>query len=154
MEMPFGAFLFVVLVICALEMTAPFKWAPKSLSKSIWPRVNRSELFNSLDKSPLELCDENVSIVMEEIRNELGTIFGYDAKSREVGISGQIELVEIDGPAIVVALNGRFWHATDTVMARVESFVRQRIPEVTEVVLSQQKSTIVDDNRLNTGKLY
>ena len=52
---------------------------------------------------------------------------------------------------------GRFWHATDTVMMRVESFVRNRIPEVIEVKLDMIKSNIVDDNRLNTDggkKLY
>ena len=45
---------------------------------------------------------------------------------------------------------GRFWHATDTVMMRVESFIKQRIPEVIEVSLDINASTIVDDNRLNT----
>lgn len=33
---------------------------------------------------------------------------------------------------------------------RVESFVKQRIPEVLEVVLDHENSKIVDDNRLNT----
>jgi hypothetical protein len=46
---------------------------------------------------------------------------------------------------------GRFWHATDTVMMRVESFIKQRIPEVINVELNLEKSKIVDDNRLNTG---
>ena len=48
----------------------------------------------------------------------------------------------------------RFWHATDTVMLRVSSFVRQRIPEVVEVTLSSELSSIVDDNRLNSGRLF
>ena len=42
-------------------------------------------------------------------------------------------------------------------MMRVESFVRNRIPEVIEVKLDIMKSNIVDDNRLNTDggkKLY
>lgn len=74
------------------------------------------------------------------------------AASRAVGITGQIDLVEIDGPRVVVSLNGRFWHATDTVMMRVESFFKQRIPEILEVSLDMTKSKIVDDNRLNTEK--
>jgi hypothetical protein len=45
---------------------------------------------------------------------------------------------------------GRFWHATDTVMMRVESYMRQRIPEIVEVKLDRSKSSIVDDNRLNS----
>lgn len=67
-----------------------------------------------------------------------------------VCVIGEIDLVEVDGPTIVVALRGRFWHATDTVMLRVESFLKQRIPEVLEVSLDMQRSSIVDDNRLNT----
>jgi hypothetical protein len=35
-------------------------------------------------------------------------------------------------------------------MMRVESFVKQRIPEVVEVVLDTKSSQIIDDNRLNT----
>eukprot|EP01038_Epipyxis_sp_PR26KG_P013943 gene13943-18700_t len=104
-----------------------------------------------LDGSPLELSDENVSIVMQELREELGTLFGYDEGSRRVGITGEIALVEIDGPTLKVALSGRFWHATDTVMMRVESFLKQRIPEIIEVVLDMESSDIKDDNRLNTG---
>jgi hypothetical protein len=107
-----------------------------------------------LNDVPLELCEENVDAVLEEVRRELGTIFGYDARSREVGITGEIELVEIDGPTVVVMLKGRFWHATDTVMTRVKSYVQQRIPEIIDVTLSMSDSTIVDDNRLNTGKLF
>jgi len=30
-----------------------------------------------------------MSIVMEEVKEELGTIFGYDRGSREVGITGR-----------------------------------------------------------------
>ena len=42
----------------------------------------------SLKDPPMELCDENASIVIEEIKTELGTIFGYDERSRGVGITG------------------------------------------------------------------
>jgi len=104
----------------------------------------------SLNKPPMELCDENAAVVIDEIRNELGTIFGYTADSRAVGITGAIELVEVDGPTIRVALSGRFWHATDTVMLRVESYIKNRIPEVIEVELDMAASKIQDDNRLNT----
>lgn len=104
----------------------------------------------SLDKMPLELDDESALQVIEEIKKDLGTIFGYDAASREVGITGWIELVEVDGPTVTVKLGGRFWHATDTVLLRVESFIKNRIPEVIEVVLDMEQSDIKDDNRLNT----
>ena len=99
---------------------------------------------------PLELCEENAILIVDEMRRELGTIFGYDEKSREAGITGEIEFVECDGPGFSVSLSGRFWHATDTVMMRVESYVKNRIPEVMEVTLDMSKSNIQDDNRLNT----
>jgi hypothetical protein len=104
----------------------------------------------ALNREPLELCDESADQVIEEIRSELGTIFGYDQGSRDVGITGWIELVEVDGPTVSVRLGGRFWHATDTVMLRVESFIKIRIPEVIEVLLDMSTSEIQDDNRLNT----
>ena len=49
-----------------------------------------SDKKGALTKPPLELCDENMSIVMEEVKEELGTIFGYDRGSRDVGITGKI----------------------------------------------------------------
>ena len=114
--------------------------------------------MSALNQSPMELCEENAILVIEEVRNELGTIFGYDQGSKNVGITGAIELVEVDGPSIIVSLSGRFWHATDTVMLRVESFIKQRIPEVISVTLDEAASDIKDDNRLNTEpggrKLY
>lgn len=42
-----------------------------------------------LGSEPLELCEENVQLVIGEIRQELGTIFGYDPASKEVGITGK-----------------------------------------------------------------
>jgi hypothetical protein len=100
--------------------------------------------------SQMELNEENLQIALSEARAELGTLFGYDAKSREVGITGTVEIVDMDGPSIYVALNGRFWHPTDTVLARVQNFMKKRIPEITEVLLSPT-SKIIDDNRMNSA---
>ena len=63
---------------------------------------------------------------------------------------GELELIELDGPTMIIALKGRFWHATDTVMLRVKSYVCNRIPEVVDVILDVGRSAIIDDNRLNT----
>eukprot|EP01041_Mallomonas_annulata_P010750 gene10750-22459_t len=112
--------------------------------------INAKSPLKALNDAVLELCEENANIVIEEIREELGTIFGYDPKSREVGITGEISFVEVEGPVIVVALKGRFWHATDTIMLRIKSYISQRIPECIDVTLDRSKSQIVDDNDLNT----
>ena len=77
----------------------------------------------------LVLTEENVATVLEECQVELGTLFGSNAQSLKVGITGAVELVELDGPTVVVKLTGRFWHKRSTVIERVESYVLERIPE-------------------------
>ena len=117
----------VFFLVISLELTTAFlPSCHRALKSSVWGKVAVTPLSlgNALDGEPLELCEENAILVIDEMKKELGTIFGYDPKSREVGITGEIEFVECDGPSISVALSGRFWHATDTVMMRVESYVR------------------------------
>jgi hypothetical protein len=147
------------LVVLSLSLTHSFQVSRWITTRSY--QCNRDALaikMSALNESPMELCEENAILVIEEVKAELGTIFGYDQGSRNVGITGAIELVEVDGPSIIVSLSGRFWHATDTVMLRVESFIKQRIPEVISVTLDEAASDIKDDNRLNTEpggrKLY
>lgn len=153
-----GFFILVLVVLCD-SYNYNFKRHLYQCNKNINSNKYRSihiyaKKERPLDDLPLELCDENAEQVINEVRSELGTIFGYDPASQNVGITGKIELVEIDGPTIKVALNGRFWHATDTVMLRVKSFIQNRIPEVIDVVLDMDQSTIIDDNRLGNNKLY
>jgi hypothetical protein len=56
-------------------------------------------------------------------------VFGVNADALKVGITGRVEFVELEGPTLVVRLTGRFWHARADVLARVESYVVERIPE-------------------------
>ena len=49
--------------------------------------------------------------VLEDCQQTLGAVFGTDASSRDVGITGRVSLVELDGPIVVVSLSGRFWRA-------------------------------------------
>lgn len=156
--------MWVLQIICSLifllqSSTYGFKINRLASSRSCYSKRDVFPIkMSALNESPMELCEENAILVIEEVKAELGTIFGYDQGSRNVGITGAIELVEVDGPSIVVSLSGRFWHATDTVMLRVESFIKQRIPEVISVTLDEAASDIKDDNRLNTEpggrKLY
>lgn len=96
------ALLLCLCAACALALSASL--APR---RCLFPALRMG-----LRDSPLELSEEAVLTVLQEVRAELGTIFGYDARSREVGITGSIELAEVDGPTICVKLGGRFWHAT------------------------------------------
>ena len=48
--------------------------------------------------SQLELSEENVEGVLAACRQEIGTMFGYQAENRGVGITGGVDFVELDGP--------------------------------------------------------
>ncbi|KAG6787931.1 hypothetical protein POTOM_003980 [Populus tomentosa] len=83
---------------------------------------------------PLDLTEENVK--------QLGQIF-----DTSVGITGQVELAELDGPFVVISLKGRFWHERSMVLARIGNYLKQRIPEILEVEIEDDKQ--LDDSPEN-----
>ncbi|XP_054777346.1 uncharacterized protein LOC129285621 [Prosopis cineraria] len=91
---------------------------------------------------PLDLTEDNVRQVLTDARAELGQIF--DAS---VGITGKAELAELDGPFVKISLRGRFWHKRSTVLARVGNYLKQRIPEILEVDIEDEKQ--LDDSPEN-----
>ena len=80
--------------------------------------------------SVLELTEENVEGVLAACREEIGTLFGYSAENRGVGITGGVDFLYLDGPMVVLSLKGRFWHQRPTVLERVGAYIMGRIPEV------------------------
>lgn len=52
--------------------------------------------------------------------------------------TGKVEMVELDGPVIVIRLTGRFWHKRSDVLARVGSYVQERIPECVAVEIEDE----------------
>lgn len=82
---------------------------------------------------PRILTEENAIDVLNECMEDLGTLFGSNPESRQVGITGAVSFVELDGPCLVVQLSGRFWHQRTRVVERVESYVLDRIPECVSV---------------------
>ncbi|XP_028795521.1 uncharacterized protein LOC114751025 [Neltuma alba] len=91
---------------------------------------------------PLDLTEDNVRQALIDARAELGQIF--DAS---VGITGKVELAELDGPFVKISLKGRFWHKRSTVLARVGNYLKQRIPEILEVDIEDEKQ--LDDSPEN-----
>ncbi|KAL4387618.1 hypothetical protein GQ457_09G018430 [Hibiscus cannabinus] len=91
---------------------------------------------------PLDLTEENIQLVLADARVELGQIF-----DTSVGMTGQVELSELDGPFVKISLKGRFWHKRSTVVARVGNYLKQRIPEILEVEIEDEKQ--LDDSPEN-----
>eukprot|EP00567_Pseudictyota_dubia_P017187 CAMPEP_0197440850 /NCGR_PEP_ID=MMETSP1175-20131217/7249_1 /TAXON_ID=1003142 /ORGANISM="Triceratium dubium, Strain CCMP147" /LENGTH=207 /DNA_ID=CAMNT_0042971029 /DNA_START=65 /DNA_END=688 /DNA_ORIENTATION=+ len=88
--------------------------------------------------SVLPLTVENVQGVLAACREEIGTMFGYSAENRGVGITGGVDFIELDGPSVVVHLKGRFWHQRTTVLDRVGAYIMGRIPEVVDVYVADE----------------
>ena len=55
---------------------------------------------------PRILTEENAVDVLNECMDELGTLFGSNAESRSVGITGAVSLVELDGPGSYSCIRG------------------------------------------------
>ena len=88
--------------------------------------------------SVLPLTEENVQGVLAACREEIGTMFGYTAENRGVGITGGVDFVEMDGPIVVLSLKGRYWHQRTTVLDRVGSYIMGRIPEIVDVTVHDE----------------
>ena len=93
---------------------------------------------------PLVMTEENVEAVLADCEETLGTLFGSNAQSLSVGITGHVELAELNGPFVIVRLSGRFWHARSTVLERVQSFIVERIPECAGVDV--EDPSMLDDS--------
>lgn len=84
------------------------------------------------------LTEANVERALVAARQELSALFGYMEENRQVGITGEVEFVELSGPTVVLRLKGRFWHERATVLARLASFLQARIPELCDVEIESQ----------------
>ncbi|KAJ0965252.1 hypothetical protein J5N97_026390 [Dioscorea zingiberensis] len=82
----------------------------------------------------LDLTEDNIRRVLVDARSELAQIF--DAS---VGITGQVDLAEVDGPFVKLSLKGRFWHKRVTVLERIGTYLKNRIPEILEVEIEDEK---------------
>ncbi|KAI4378547.1 hypothetical protein MLD38_016011 [Melastoma candidum] len=91
---------------------------------------------------PLDLTEDNINQVLDDARVELAQLF-----DSSVGITGEVELADLDGPFVKISLRGRFWHKRSTVLARVGNYLKQRIPEILEVDIEDEKQ--LDDSPEN-----
>lgn len=87
----------------------------------------------------LDLTEDNVRVALDEAKSELGQLF-----DTSVGITGQVDLAELDGPFVKLRLKGKFWHTRATVVARIGNYLKNRIPEILEVEIEDEKQ--LDDS--------
>ncbi|XP_022877410.1 uncharacterized protein LOC111395591 [Olea europaea var. sylvestris] len=92
--------------------------------------------------SPLDLTEDNIKQVLDDARVELAQLF-----DTSVGITGKAELADLDGPYVKIRLGGKFWHKRSTVLARLGNYLKQRIPEILEVDIEDEKQ--LDDSPEN-----
>ncbi|KAL2496631.1 persulfide dioxygenase ETHE1-like protein [Forsythia ovata] len=92
--------------------------------------------------SPLDLTEDNIKQVLDDARVELAQLF-----DNSVGITGKAELADLDGPYVKIRLGGKFWHERSTVLARLGNYLKQRIPEILEVDIEDEKQ--LDDSPEN-----
>lgn len=86
----------------------------------------------------MHLDEDNVLDCLEEfVESDYGTsMFGCHSRAAQIGITGSISLVEVCGPEVTLALEGKFWHKRSTVLGRAAMWLNARIPEITDVVVA------------------
>ena len=111
-------------------------------------KLKRSILCGAVSNNGEEelfLSEENAISVIDDCMKELGTIFGNSQENQDVGITGLIEFVELDGPNMVIRFTGRFWHDKKMVLARVTNYIKNRIPECLDIILENPEQLEEDD---------
>ncbi|KAM0882276.1 hypothetical protein ACQ4PT_032386 [Festuca glaucescens] len=87
----------------------------------------------------LDLTEDNVRQAIEDAKAELAQLF-----DTSVGMTGQVDLAELDGPFVKLRLKGKFWHTRATVVARIGNYLKNRIPEILEVEIEDESQ--LDDS--------
>ncbi|XP_057461815.1 uncharacterized protein LOC130752040 isoform X3 [Actinidia eriantha] len=96
--------------------------------------TTRGYMVIKASHQPLDLTEDNVKQVLADARVE-------------AQIVGVAELAELDGPFVKIGLRGRFWHKRSTILDRLANYLKQRIPEILEVDIEDEKQ--LDDSPEN-----
>ncbi len=105
-----------------------------------------------------DYTDENVRAVLDEFMAAAPSMFGCHEEARSVGITGDVGLVELDGPVVVLTLRGRFWHRRDTVLRNAAAYLMNEMPEISsceigdpdellDLVYDEETGQLVEDRR-------
>lgn len=66
-------------------------------------------------------------------------MFGRSQRARDIGITGNVELVEISGPEVTLSLSGKFWHRRETVLGRAAMWLHSCMPEISHVGVEDEE---------------
>jgi len=88
------------------------------------------------------LTEANVQSALEDFREAAVSMFGCHRESAAIGVTGDLRIVALDGPVVVVAFEGRFWHRRETVLANFATFLRRRIPEIADIDVSDDDDLV------------
>ncbi|GJS71931.1 hypothetical protein Tco_0704772 [Tanacetum coccineum] len=96
----------------------------------------------------LDLTEDNVKLVLDDARTKKASFRGFSHLfDTSVGMTGVAELAEVDGPFVKIRLKGRFWHERSLILARLGNYLKERIPEILEVDIEDEKQ--LDDSPEN-----
>lgn len=86
----------------------------------------------------IHLDEENlISCLDEFVNSDYGQqMFGCHDRIASVGVTGELEFVELCGPEVTLKLSGKFWHRRSTVLGRAAMWLNARMPEITEVTVA------------------
>jgi hypothetical protein len=104
----------------------------------------------------MHLDEENVISCLDEfINSDYGQqMFGCHDRIASVGVTGEVEFVELCGPEVTLQLSGKFWHRRSTVLGRAAMWLNARIPEITEVTVADREELMdTTDIRDEFGEL-
>ena len=90
----------------------------------------------------LECTEVNARSVIAEFTSLASSMFGEHEQCARVGITGELSFVDLDGPVVLVALRGRFWHRRETVLRNARAYLMQQIPELADVELADPEDEL------------
>jgi hypothetical protein len=104
-----------------------------------------------VDTMPLD--EDNVCACLKEfVESDYGQqMFGCHELPASYGITGSIDFVEVDGPAVILTLDGAFWHRRASVLGRAAMWLNARMPEIVHVKVAdpaelQDFENVVDES--------
>lgn len=92
------------------------------------------------DKGPLELTWENVELVLDDMRPYL------------IQDGGNVAITDIDGPVVLLELQGACGtcpSSTQTLKMGLERGLKERIPEIQEVIQSMPQGPPLEEEQVN-----